>query len=82
MVNGLPGVLDNFEINCRRCEYCLMQVDPWLSVSAAHNIGEAVRQQVHKHHPNVTESFVHIGLSCKAFMLPILRHADFCRCIT
>jgi hypothetical protein len=38
-----------------------MQVDPWLSVSAAHNIGDAVRQQVHKRHPNVTESFIHIG---------------------
>jgi hypothetical protein len=38
-----------------------MQVDPWLSVSAAHNIGDAVRQQVHKQHPNVTESFIHIG---------------------
>lgn len=59
-----------------------MQVDPWLSVSAAHNIGEAVRQQVHMHHPNVTESFVHIGLSCKALILLILRHANFCRCIT
>lgn len=39
------------------------QVDPWLSVSAAHNIGEAVRHQLRMHHPNVTESFVHIGLS-------------------
>ncbi|KAG0587956.1 hypothetical protein KC19_2G204300 [Ceratodon purpureus] len=37
-----------------------IEVDPWLSLSAAHNIGEAVRQQVHILHPNVTESFVHI----------------------
>ncbi|KAG0504452.1 hypothetical protein KC19_N030100, partial [Ceratodon purpureus] len=37
-----------------------IEVDPWLSVSAAHNIGEAVRQQVRTHHPNVTESFIHI----------------------
>ncbi|KAG0602050.1 hypothetical protein M758_11G156800 [Ceratodon purpureus] len=37
-----------------------VEVDPWLSVSAAHNIGEAVRQQVRTHHPNVTESFIHI----------------------
>ena len=38
-------------------------MDPWLSVSAAHNIGEVVRHQVRTYHPNVTESFIHIGLS-------------------
>lgn len=37
-----------------------IEVDPFLSLSAAHNIGEAVRQHVRTHHPNVTESFVHI----------------------
>jgi hypothetical protein len=37
-------------------------VDPWLSVSAAHNIAEAVRHQLQKQHPEGTETFVHIGV--------------------
>ncbi|CAM6110383.1 unnamed protein product [Calypogeia fissa] len=37
-----------------------IEVDPWLSVSAAHNIAEAVRHQVQRKHPEVAETFVHI----------------------
>ncbi|XP_024534353.1 metal tolerance protein 2 isoform X1 [Selaginella moellendorffii] len=37
-----------------------IEVDPWLSVSAAHNIGEAVRRRIHEYHPEVAESYVHI----------------------
>ncbi|BFI29330.1 ferrous-iron efflux pump FieF [Marchantia polymorpha subsp. ruderalis] len=37
-----------------------IEVDPWLSVSAAYNIGEAVRHQLQKEHPEVAETFVHI----------------------
>lgn len=40
--------------------FCL-QVDPFLSVSAAHCIGENVRQKVHTSHPEVSEVFIHIG---------------------
>ena len=39
----------------------VLQVDPFLSVSAAHDIGEAVRHQIHKHHSQVAEVFIHIG---------------------
>ncbi|XWS76518.1 hypothetical protein CRYUN_Cryun01aG0183300 [Craigia yunnanensis] len=35
-------------------------VDPFSSVSAAHGIGENVRHQIHKSHPEVTEVFIHI----------------------
>ncbi|KAF5731464.1 hypothetical protein HS088_TW18G00142 [Tripterygium wilfordii] len=35
-------------------------VDPFLSVTAAHDIGENVRHQIHKSHPEVTEVFIHI----------------------
>lgn len=35
-------------------------VDPFSSVSAAHVIGENVRHQIHKSHPEVTEVFIHI----------------------
>lgn len=37
------------------------QVDPFCSVSAAHDIGENVRHQIHKTHPVVSEAFIHIG---------------------
>lgn len=39
-----------------------LQVDPFSSVSAAHDIGENVRHQIHKSHPTVAETFIHIGL--------------------
>lgn len=39
-----------------------LQVDPFSSVSSAHDIGENVRRQIHKSHPTVTEMFIHIGL--------------------
>lgn len=37
------------------------QVDPFCSVSAAHDIGENVRHQIHESHPEVAEVFIHIG---------------------
>lgn len=38
------------------------QVDPFVSVSAAHGVGETVRHQIHESHPEVTEVFIHIGI--------------------
>ncbi|XP_044493664.1 metal tolerance protein C1 isoform X2 [Mangifera indica] len=35
-------------------------VDPFSSVSAAHAIGENVRDHIHKSHPEVSEVFIHI----------------------
>ncbi|CAM8987831.1 unnamed protein product [Rhodiola kirilowii] len=40
-----------------------IEVDPFLSVSAAHCIGENVRGEIHKSHPEVTEVFIHIDPS-------------------
>ncbi|XP_077224557.1 cation efflux family protein [Tasmannia lanceolata] len=37
-----------------------IEVDPFLSVSAAHDIGENVRRQIQKSHPGVAEVFIHI----------------------
>ncbi|KAK7392337.1 hypothetical protein VNO78_20771 [Psophocarpus tetragonolobus] len=37
-----------------------IEVDPFSSVSAAHDIGEIVRHQIHKSHPTVVEIFIHI----------------------
>ncbi|KAF9621013.1 hypothetical protein IFM89_015835 [Coptis chinensis] len=38
----------------------MLQVDPFLSVSAAHGIGENVRRQIQKLHAEVAEVFIHI----------------------
>ncbi|KAK2649383.1 hypothetical protein Ddye_016872 [Dipteronia dyeriana] len=35
-------------------------VEPFSSVSAAHGIGEYVRHQIHRSHPEVSEVFIHI----------------------
>lgn len=40
----------------------IWQVDPFSSVSAAHGVGENVRHQIHKSHPEVSEVFIHIGV--------------------
>lgn len=38
-----------------------MQVDPFSSVSAAHEIGENVSREIQRLHPEIAEVFVHIG---------------------
>ncbi|RZS02891.1 hypothetical protein BHM03_00032999 [Ensete ventricosum] len=38
----------------------VVQVDPFLSVSSAHDIGESVRHQIHRCHNQVAEVFIHI----------------------
>ncbi|KAF7804827.1 metal tolerance protein 2 [Senna tora] len=38
-----------------------IEVDPFSSVSAAHDIGENVRHHIHKSHPAVAEIFIHIA---------------------
>lgn len=40
-----------------------IEVDPFLSVSVAHDIGEAVRHQIQKCHGQVAEVFIHIDPS-------------------
>uniref|UniRef100_A0A1D1ZHC0 Metal tolerance protein C1 n=1 Tax=Anthurium amnicola TaxID=1678845 RepID=A0A1D1ZHC0_9ARAE len=40
-----------------------IEVDPFLSVSAAHDIGENVRHQIQKSHNEVVEVFIHIDPS-------------------
>jgi len=37
-----------------------IEVDPFSSVSAAHDVGENVRDQIQKLHPEVAEVFIHI----------------------
>jgi hypothetical protein len=48
-----------------------MHVDPWFNVNATHNIGDIMHQQVHKQHPNVTKSFIHIGGYSTCFINPL-----------
>ena len=47
-----------------------LQVDPFSSVSAAHYVGENVRHQIHKSHPEVSEVFIHIGTILASAPLP------------
>lgn len=49
-----------------------LQVDPFSSVSAAHNVGENVRLQIHKSHPEVSEVFIHIGTILASASVPLL----------
>ncbi|XP_061349757.1 metal tolerance protein C1 isoform X2 [Gastrolobium bilobum] len=47
-----------------------IEVNPFSSVSAAHDIGENVRHQIHKSHPTVAEIFIHID--------PAMAHVSPC----
>ncbi|KAF1880763.1 hypothetical protein Lal_00011822 [Lupinus albus] len=47
-----------------------IEVDPFSSVSAAHDIGENVRRHIHKSHQNVAEVFIHID--------PAMPHGSSC----
>lgn len=37
-------------------------MDPFSSVSAAHDVGENVRRQLQQSHPEVAEVFIHVGI--------------------
>ena len=39
----------------------VFQVDPFSSVSAAHDVGENVRRKIQQSHPEIAEVFIHIG---------------------
>ncbi|XXG54158.1 hypothetical protein AAC387_Pa03g2108 [Persea americana] len=49
-----------------------IEVDPFSSVSAAHDIGENVRQQIHKLHDEVAEVFIHIDPELSQCPPPLL----------
>lgn len=49
-----------------------IEVDPFSSVSAAHDIGENVRQQIHKLHNEVAEVFIHIDPELSQCPSPLL----------
>ncbi|KAI3425514.1 ZT_dimer domain-containing protein, partial [Psidium guajava] len=44
-----------------------IEVDPFVSVSAAHGVGETVRHRIYECHPEVTEVFIHIDPSTSQF---------------
>ncbi|KAA8549188.1 hypothetical protein F0562_000872 [Nyssa sinensis] len=48
-----------------------IEVDPFSSVSAAHDVGENVRRQIQKSHPKVAEVFIHIEPAISQ-VLPII----------
>ncbi|GAV83361.1 Cation_efflux domain-containing protein, partial [Cephalotus follicularis] len=61
----VEGVMGCHRLRGRRAGSSLyldvhIEVDPFSSVSTAHGIGENVRHQIHKCHPEVSEVFIHI----------------------
>ncbi|GLT42498.1 hypothetical protein SLA2020_164940 [Shorea laevis] len=54
-------------------------VNPFSSVSAAHGVGENVRHQIHKSHPEVSEVFIHIDPAFIEFSSPNVmeQHGNF-----
>ncbi|KAK9086463.1 hypothetical protein Syun_028857 [Stephania yunnanensis] len=61
----VEGVMGCHRLRGRRAGSSLyldvhIEVDPFLSVSAAHDIGESVRGQIQKSHSEVAEVFIHI----------------------
>lgn len=54
-----------------------LQVDPFTSVSAAHSVGEHVRSQIHKSHPEVSEVFIHIGMHYSFSCIHIFAYRNY-----
>ncbi|KAK4418164.1 Metal tolerance protein C1 [Sesamum alatum] len=62
---GVEGVKGYNRLRGRRAGSSLyldvdVEVDPFSSVSAAHDVGENVRQRLQQSHPEITEVFIHI----------------------
>lgn len=57
-------------------------VDPFSSVSTAHGIGENVRHQIHKSHPEVTEVFIHIDPAYVEFSPDLMDQNEGLKTIT
>ncbi|KAK9282317.1 hypothetical protein L1049_005231 [Liquidambar formosana] len=53
-----------------------IEVDPFSSVSAAHDIGENVRRQIHSSHPEVSEVFIHIDPSISEMSPSIMNQQE------
>ncbi|KAF2298507.1 hypothetical protein GH714_023864 [Hevea brasiliensis] len=53
-----------------------IEVDPFSSVSAAHGIGEKVRQEIHKSYPEIAEVFIHIDPSFLHFSPNVMGWQD------
>uniref|UniRef100_A0A1J3E798 Metal tolerance protein C1 n=1 Tax=Noccaea caerulescens TaxID=107243 RepID=A0A1J3E798_NOCCA len=49
-------------------------VDPFSSVSVAHEVGEYVRRQINKNHPQVSEVFIHIDPAFLQFSCSMVDH--------
>lgn len=67
-ITQVEGVVGCHHLRARRAGSFLhldvhIEVDPFLSVSAAHDVGESVRQVIQKSHNQVAEVFIHIDPS-------------------
>ncbi|KAH6810140.1 Cation efflux family protein [Perilla frutescens var. hirtella] len=56
-----------------------VEVDPFSSVSAAHDIGENVRRQLQQSHPEVAEVFIHIEPATSQISGSVINHQRSCK---
>ncbi|XP_043718841.1 metal tolerance protein 2-like [Telopea speciosissima] len=68
----VEGVRGCHHLRGRKAGSCMhldvhIEVDPFLSVSAAHEIGENVRRQIQRSHTEVAEVFIHIDPAISQF---------------
>ncbi|KAJ4967631.1 hypothetical protein NE237_014332 [Protea cynaroides] len=68
----VEGVSGCHHLRGRKAGSCIhldvhIEVDPFLSVSAAHEIGENVRRQIQRSHTEVAEVFIHIDPAISQF---------------
>lgn len=54
----------------------VLQVDPFTSVSDAHNVGETVRRHLHESHPEVSEVFIHIDPAISEVLPDAVHHQE------
>ncbi|KAK6115027.1 hypothetical protein DH2020_007296 [Rehmannia glutinosa] len=56
-----------------------VKVDPFSSVSAAHDVGENVRRQLQQSHPEVAEVFIHIEPATSHISGSVVNHHENCQ---
>ncbi|KAK6164746.1 hypothetical protein DH2020_001610 [Rehmannia glutinosa] len=81
---GVEGVKGYNHLRGRRAGSSLyldvdVEVDPFSSVSAAHDVGENVRRQLQQSHPEVAEVFIHIEPATSHISGSVVNHQGNCK---
>ncbi|KAL7151216.1 hypothetical protein ABFS83_04G016600 [Erythranthe nasuta] len=81
---GVDGVKGYNHLRGRRAGSSLyldvdVEVDPFSSVSGAHDVGENVRRQLQQSHPEVAEVFIHIEPATSHISGSVINHQRDCK---